>query len=70
MSGDDVIHLFNQIGTLENDVPGSLLEVAYLNIRVFENGCVLSTDMRIQPDGQIVAILRDGLTVQQIQHAV
>jgi hypothetical protein len=51
-------------------VPSAFLEVTYLNILVFVNGSVLFGDMSIEPDGKIVAILRNRFTIQQIQHTI
>lgn len=68
MAGNYSIHLINQIRAFKDDVPSAFLEVTYLNILVFVNGSVLFADMSIEPDGKIVAILRNRFTIQQIQH--
>lgn len=67
---NNVVHLLNQILTLENDVSCSLLEIAYRNVLVFENGGMLFAYMGIQSHGKIVAIFRNRFTIQQIQHAI
>ena len=68
--GNDVVHPLNQIRTLKDNVSRPLLEVANLHELILKNGGVLLADMRVKPDSKIVAILRDGFAIQQIQHAI